>query len=73
MARYSPDELSAAARRWYTSHKGASTPATTAVRAALDDYYDDGRVLDSIRRLAWGYTWGEPEQLSLEGTLEGAA
>ena len=66
MARYEPDELSSAARRWYGSHKGTGTPATTAVRAALDDYYDDGRVLDSIRRLAWPYEWLRPEQLALE-------
>lgn len=66
MAEYEPDELSSAARRWYGSHKGPQTPATRAVRAALEAYYDDCRVLDSIRRLAWGYTWGVPEQLELE-------
>jgi hypothetical protein len=61
-----PDELSANARRWYGKHKGPNTPATIAVRAGLDAYYDDGRVLDSIRRLAWGYRPGVPEQLRLD-------
>jgi hypothetical protein len=48
---YQPDDLSASARRWLTSHEGRATPALRRVRVALAAHYGDMTVLDGIT--AW--------------------
>jgi hypothetical protein len=50
MSKLKPDELAAEARRWLVRFRGPLSPAYRRVRVALDDYYDDGAVLDTIRK-----------------------